>query len=55
MLKVYELLANLKGSLLSSYAAHVYTIEYQKRGLPHLYLLLWLDSIAQFLTLEQID
>jgi hypothetical protein len=26
----------------------VYTIEYQKRGLPHMHFLLWLEPTAQF-------
>src|SRR3954449_7298858 len=32
---VQELLADLKNGLFGPYAGHVYTIEYQKRGLPH--------------------
>jgi hypothetical protein len=54
-LKVKELLADLKGGLFGPYQAHVYTIEYQKRGLPHIHLLLWLSSSVQFLTAERID
>jgi hypothetical protein len=54
-LKVKELLADLKGGLFGPYQAHVYTIEYQKRGLPHMHILLWLTPAAQFLTPERID
>lgn len=54
-LKVKELLTDLKGGLFGPYQAHVYTIEYQKRGLPHIHLLLWLSPIARFLTAERID
>lgn len=54
-LKVKQLLTDLRGGLFGPYQAHVYTIEYQKRGLPHLHLLLWLTSAARFLTAERID
>ena len=39
--------------------ACIYIIEYQKRGLPHAYILLFLDhgnaSYRQFLTADYID
>ena len=54
-LKVKQLLTDLKGGLFGPYQAHVYTIEYQKRGLPHIHLLLWLTPEARFLTPERID
>ena len=54
-LKVKELLADLKNHLFGPYAGHVYTIEYQKRGLPHMHLLLFLKRDADFLTPELID
>lgn len=54
-LKVRELLTDLKNGLFGPYAAHVYTIEYQKRGLPHLHCLLFLKPAARFLTPERID
>jgi hypothetical protein len=42
-LKARHLLALIKNSsAFSSYLGHVYTIEYQKRGLPHMHLLLFL-------------
>jgi len=54
-LKVQELLADLKRNLFGPYAGHVYTIEYQKRGLPHIHILLFLDPSALHLTAERID
>lgn len=36
-------------------AAYVYTIEFQKRGLPHMHLLVFLDPSARLLTPEDID
>jgi hypothetical protein len=41
-LKVRSLLTDLKANLLGKYVGHVYTIEYQKRGLPHMHLLLFI-------------
>jgi hypothetical protein len=54
-LKVKELLADLKKGLFGPYAGHVYTIEYQKRCLPHMHLLLFLTKKTAFLTPELID
>jgi hypothetical protein len=54
-LKVQELLADLKNHIFGQYAGHVYTIEYQKRGLPHLHLLLFLQASAKFNTPERVD
>lgn len=54
-LKIKELIAELKGGLFGPYVAHVSTIEYQKRGLPHLHLLLFIDSSAPFVTPDRID
>jgi hypothetical protein len=54
-LKVQELLADLKNGLFGPYAGHVYTIEYQKRGLPHMHLLLFLQASAKFDTPKRVD
>jgi hypothetical protein len=54
-LKVQELLADLKNGLFGPYAGYVYTIEYQKRGLPHMHLLLFLTAAARFHTPDQVD
>jgi hypothetical protein len=54
-LKVQELLADLKNGLLGPYAGHVYTIEYQKRGLPHMHLLLFLAASVKFHTPDEVD
>jgi hypothetical protein len=45
-LKIKELFADLKIGLFGLYQAHVYTIKYQKRGLPHMHILLWLTPAA---------
>ena len=54
-LKIQELLADLRNGLFGKYAGHVYTIEYQKRGLPHMHLLLFLDQSVKFDTPERVD
>ncbi|UPX12183.1 uncharacterized protein EKO05_0002747 [Ascochyta rabiei] len=41
-LKVQKLVADVKSNLFSTHLGHVYTIEYQKQGLPHIHLLLFL-------------
>jgi hypothetical protein len=54
-LKVRELLADLKNGLFGPYAGHVYTIEYQKRGLPHMHLLLFIQAPAAFDTPKRVN
>ena len=54
--KVKELLKDLKvKNVFGVYRGLVQTIEYQKRGLPHVHLLLFLDSASRFDTAEKID
>jgi PIF1-like helicase/Helitron helicase-like domain at N-terminus len=55
ILMVRELLKDLREGVLGPYQAHVYTIEYQKRGLPHIHILLWIKPEAQFVTSERIN
>ena len=44
-----------KAGLLGDWGALVYTIEYQKRILPHAHILLCLENHHAFIELEQID
>jgi hypothetical protein len=37
------------------FASGLYTIEFQKRGLPHAHILLWLDQHDKLETPEAID
>ena len=53
-LKVRSLLTDLKAGVLGKYVGHVYTIEYQKRGLPHMHLLLFIEGF-RFNVPELID
>ena len=55
-LKVRDLLHEIRHKeIFGSWLGWVWTIEYQKRGLPHLHLLVFLRTDHQFLTAENID
>ncbi|XP_073827769.1 uncharacterized protein [Musca autumnalis] len=47
-LKVKTLMALLtKGKIFGGVACFIYTVEWQKRGLPHIHILLWLEERIQ--------
>jgi len=55
-LKQKALLKELKkDNICGEFYGYVWTIEYQKRGLPHMHLLLFLNTDDQFLTPENIN
>jgi hypothetical protein len=55
-LKVRDLLHQIRHKeVFGPWLGWVWTIEYQKRGLPHLHLLLFIKTDAQFLTAANID
>ena len=55
-LKVKSLLHEVKkNNIFEKYEGCVWTIEYQKRGLLHMHLLLFLHPDDQFLTVERIN
>jgi hypothetical protein len=54
-LKLYELLAELKAGLFGPVVAYVYTIEFQKRGLPHAHILATLQNGYKPVDKESID
>ena len=55
-LKVQDLLNQIrKTEVFGPWLGWVWTIEYQKRGLPHLHLLVFLRTDHQFLTAANID
>jgi hypothetical protein len=55
-LKQQQLLKELKKrQVFGEFLGCVWTIEYQKRGLPHMHLLLFLRTSINFLTAENID
>jgi hypothetical protein len=55
ILKVRELLADLKNYLFGRYAGYIYIIEYQKCGLPYIHLLLFLRRDTVFLTPDLVN
>ncbi|EUC59156.1 helitron helicase-like amino-terminal domain protein [Rhizoctonia solani AG-3 Rhs1AP] len=44
-----------KNGVLGRCTAHVYTIEFQKRGLPHMHLLVWLEKASHIVTPSDVD
>src|SRR5580658_7341576 len=44
-----------KGGIFGRTVAHVYTIEFQKRGLPHMHLLIFLEAGSKLLTPADVD
>ena len=45
----------MKKNIFGKAVSYVYTIEYQKRGLPHMHLLLILDRSSHLSTAERVD
>jgi hypothetical protein len=55
MLKIKELIIDLWNHIFRLYTGYIYIIEYQKRGLPHMHLLLFLKRGANFLMPKLVD
>ena len=45
----------VKNGVLGECIAHVYVVEYQKRGLPHAHILIWLKQRDKPTTMEMVD
>jgi len=55
-MKLQELLHDIRsGSIFGPIVAILYSIEFQKRGLPHVHILVWLDKNGNEITPEMID
>ncbi|KAF8083395.1 hypothetical protein N665_0776s0020 [Sinapis alba] len=55
-LKLDEMVSDFKkGVFFPKTSAVVYTIEFQKRGLPHVHILLWLEGMKKEVTPSMID
>ncbi|XP_057444054.1 uncharacterized protein LOC130736228 [Lotus japonicus] len=55
-IKVKQLMRDLrKGQYFGKVSAGMYTIEFQKRGLPHAHILIWLAPGSKLTTPEKID
>ena len=53
--KQQALLKKIRNGYFGQVAGFVYTIEYQKRDLPHMHLLVFLEEQDKIRTVEQID
>jgi hypothetical protein len=53
--KLDSLIRDVKEGVLGDYNAHLYTIEFQKRGLPHAHLIVFLKPQFKLRTSEDID
>lgn len=45
----------MKNHIFGKAIAYVYTVEYQKRGLPHIHLIVFLDQSCRLTTPQRID
>ncbi|XP_016178392.1 uncharacterized protein LOC107620783 [Arachis ipaensis] len=55
-LKIQSLMTDLKdGVFFGPVNAGMYTIEFQKRGLPHAHILVWLQNVSRLQTTEIMD
>ena len=54
-LKFGEMLQDLRAGALGKPVAFMYTVEWQKRGLPHVHLLLWLAAPDKMRTVSDYD
>jgi hypothetical protein len=53
--KLHSLIKDIKNGVLGETLGHLYTIEFQKRGLPHAHIIVFLTPHAKLCTPEQID
>ena len=53
--KVFLINLIVKKEVFGSTVTQIYTIEFQKKGLPHMLLLIWLQKKYKFITPAQVD
>jgi hypothetical protein len=53
--KIRILMNKIKKGLLGKYRAFVYSIEFQKRGLPHIHILIWIHPNDKINSPESVD
>jgi len=53
--KLHSLIKDIKGGMLGDILGYLYTIEFQKRGLPHAHIIVFLKPYAKLRTPEQVD
>jgi hypothetical protein len=54
-LKTREFLANIRKGILGGHKGYLYTIKYQKQGLPHMHILLFISLTWRFIDLVLIN
>ena len=55
-MKLQQLLDDIRSAaIFGPMLAILYSIEFQKRGLPHVHILVWLDKRGNEMTIETID
>jgi len=55
-MKLQQLLDDIRsGSIFGPILAILYSIEFQKRGLPHVHILVWIEKKGNEITTEIID
>ena len=53
--KQKQLIKDIENGIFGKALAYVFTIEFQKRGLPHMHCIIFLDQESKLRTPEQID
>jgi hypothetical protein len=53
--KLISLIKEIRRGVLGDWAAHLYTIEFQKYGLPHAHIVVFLQPQSKLCTLEDIN
>lgn len=54
-IKLKMLMREIKDGIFRPYKGYVYVIEFQKRGLLYVYILVWLDKGLWYGVVERID
>ena len=54
-LKKEALIKDINNNMFGLAASHIHVVEFQKRGLPHVHLLIILDKTAKIDSAEKVD
>ena len=54
-MKLKELISDLEKGLLGQVVGKVWVVEFQKRGVPHVHMLIIVDEESKMRTLDAID
>src|SRR5207245_726776 len=53
--KFQSLIQDIRKDALGAWAGHLYTIEFQKRGLPHAHIIVFLQPHSKLCTPQDVD